>query len=92
MSSTAAAVEDPTDGLTSSHKLKLKPPTFDGTYNNFEEWPYKFTAYMGLQDAFYPNRQHNRSQNNTYAQQPRHWKRLTTGYNSTPTSSTSSSM
>lgn len=54
MSSTAAAVEDPTDGLTSSHKLKLKPPTFDGSYNNFEEWSYKFTAYMGLQDAFYP--------------------------------------
>ena len=54
MSPTAAAVEDPTDGLTSAHKLKLKPPTFDGSYNNFEEWSYKFTAYMGLQNTFYP--------------------------------------
>ena len=54
MSPTAAAVEDPTDGLTSAHKLKLKPPPFDGSYNNFEEWSYKFTAYMGLQNTFYP--------------------------------------
>ena len=50
----AAAAADPTDGITQTHKLKLRPPTFDGNYNTFEEWSYKFTAYMGLHDPFYP--------------------------------------
>ena len=46
--------EDPADTLATQHKLKLKPPTYDGNYSTFEEWKYKFTAYMGIQDPFYP--------------------------------------
>ena len=45
---------DIADGITQTHKLKLRPPTFDGNYNTFEEWTYKFAAYMGLHDPFYP--------------------------------------
>ena len=37
-----------------THRLKLKSPTYDGNYAAYEEWTYKFTAYMGLQDPFYP--------------------------------------
>jgi hypothetical protein len=47
-------LEDPLDQLASTHKLKLKPPTYDGNYSTFEEWKYKFAGYMGLQDPFYP--------------------------------------
>ena len=36
------------------HRLKLKPPTYDGNYSTFEEWNYRFTAYMGIQDPTYP--------------------------------------
>ena len=42
------------DALASSHKYRLKPPTFDGNYGQFEEWKYKFTAYMGLNNNRYP--------------------------------------
>ena len=44
---------DSTDGISQTHRLKLRPPTFDGNYNTYEEWTYKFTAYMGLK-IFYP--------------------------------------
>ena len=54
MAAPNGTTEDPTDGISATHKLKLKPPTFDGSYINFEEWSYKFTAYMGIQDTFYP--------------------------------------
>ena len=41
------------DGISQTHRLKLRPPTFDGNYNTYDEWTYKFTAYMGLK-IFYP--------------------------------------
>ena len=52
MSSPAAAATtttDPGEGLASQHKLKLKPPSYDGDYSTFEDWRYKFKAYMGVQ-------------------------------------------
>ena len=53
--SPTAPLEDQTEALAATHRLKLKPPTYDGNYSTFEEWKYKFTAYMGLMDPFYPN-------------------------------------
>ena len=55
MSSPAAAATttDPGEGLASQHKLKLKPPSYDGDYSTFEDWHYKFKAYMGVQHNFY---------------------------------------
>ena len=52
----AAASTDPdgADALATVHKLKLKPPGYDGNYATFDEWKYKFTAYMGIQDPIYP--------------------------------------
>ena len=40
--------------MATTHKLKLRPPTYDGNYATYKEWKYKFTAYMGIQDNFYP--------------------------------------
>ena len=57
---TAYEIRSPTAGetqaeaLASTHRLKLKPPTYDGNYATFEEWKYKFSAYMGLQDNIFP--------------------------------------
>ena len=48
------AEAESTEALATVHKLKLKPPTYDGNYATFEEWKYKFTAYMGIQDPTYP--------------------------------------
>ena len=48
------AEAESTEALATVHKLKLKPPTYDGDYATFEEWKYKFTAYMGIQDPTYP--------------------------------------
>ena len=45
---------DGTDALATVHKLKLKPPTYDGNYATFDEWKYKFTEFMGIQDPIYP--------------------------------------
>ena len=42
------------DALASTHKLRLRSPTYDGSYATFEEWKYKFSAYMGLQDSIFP--------------------------------------
>ena len=42
------------DALASTHKYRLKLPTFDGNYGQFEEWKYKFTAYMGLNNNRHP--------------------------------------
>ena len=42
------------EALATTHRLKLKPPTYNGDYATFEEWKYKFNAYMGLIDATYP--------------------------------------
>ena len=48
------AGETQAEALASTHRLKLKPPTYDGNYATFEEWKYKFSAYMGLQDSIFP--------------------------------------
>ena len=45
---------EPQEALASSHKYRIKPPTFDGNYAHFEEWKHKFTAYMGLTNNRYP--------------------------------------
>jgi len=50
----AATADDEVTALAATHRLKLKPPTYDGNYAAYEKWTYKFTAYMGLQDPFYP--------------------------------------
>ena len=34
--------------------FKMQPPTFTGEYGTFEEWKYKFQAYMGLMDHQLP--------------------------------------
>jgi hypothetical protein len=49
----AAPADDEVTALAETHKFKLKPPTYDGNYDTYEKWKYKFTAYMGLQDPFY---------------------------------------
>ena len=49
-----AAEASEVDALASTHRLRLKPPTYDGSYATFEEWKYKFSAYMGLQDNIFP--------------------------------------
>ena len=36
-----AANEEATEALASTHRLKLKPPTYDGNYAIYEEWTYK---------------------------------------------------
>ena len=51
---TPTAGETEAEALASTHRLKLKPPTYDGNYATFEEWKYKFSAYMGLQDNIFP--------------------------------------
>ena len=48
------AEAETTDARAAVHKLKLKPPTCDGNYSTFEEWKFRFTAYMGIQDPTYP--------------------------------------
>ena len=54
-SAAAAATTTATtqDDLTSISRYKLKPPFYNGDYGTFEEWKYKFTAYMGLMDNEY---------------------------------------
>ena len=57
MSSPAAAVtattQDVSESLASQHRLKLKSPSYDGDYTTFDDWHYKFKAYMGVQHNFY---------------------------------------
>ena len=49
-----AANGEAREALASTQRLKLKPSTYDGNYATFEEWKYKFTAYMGIQDNICP--------------------------------------
>ena len=35
------------------HTYKISPPRFTREYNTFEEWKYKMTAHLGLQDPAY---------------------------------------
>ena len=37
-------------GPINMHRYKMQPPTFTGEHGAFEEWKYKFQAYMGLMD------------------------------------------
>ena len=57
MSSPVAAATttrpDVGESLASQHRLKLKPPSYDGDYTTLEDWHYKFQAYMGVQHNFY---------------------------------------
>ena len=50
-----AANEEATEALAPTPRLRLKPPTYHGNYAAFEEWEYKFKAYMGIQDTIYPD-------------------------------------
>ena len=46
-----ASTTDKQDALAGVHKYKLKPPTYHGDYGTFEEWKYKFQAYIGLRNG-----------------------------------------
>ena len=46
--------EPPEEALASTHRYKLRLPLYDGNFATFEEWKYKFTAYMGLVHKRYP--------------------------------------
>ena len=48
----AAPADEEATALAATQRFK--PPTFDGNDATYEEWKYKFTAYMGLQDPFSP--------------------------------------
>ena len=50
--------------LSGVHRYRISPPRFNGEYSTFEEWKYKMTAYLGLQESSY-NRL--RSSVNNYA-------------------------
>jgi len=50
---TTTTTTDPGEGLASQHKLKLKPPSYDGDDPTFEDWHHKFKACMGVQRNFY---------------------------------------
>ena len=53
MAASPAANTHEIEYLAEQHKLKLKPPTYDGNYSTFEEWKYKFSAYMSVQDNLF---------------------------------------
>jgi hypothetical protein len=53
MAASTAASTTEIDNLAEQHRLRLKPPTYDGNYATFEEWKYNFAAYMGIQDNLY---------------------------------------
>ena len=58
--------DETTTNMANMNRYKLKPPFFNGDYGTFEEWKYKFTAYMGLQDNDYTDcykQQHEAQQN-----------------------------
>ena len=50
---TTTTAQDVGESLASQHRLKLKPPSYDGNYATFDDWRYKFKAYMGVQHNFY---------------------------------------
>ena len=41
------------NAATSTHRCKLQPPLFDGSYGKYEEWRNKFIADMALQHYEY---------------------------------------
>ena len=40
--------------MRTMHQYKIRPPTYDGNYSQFEEWKYPFTANAGLINAAFP--------------------------------------
>ena len=40
--------------IVNMHRYKMQPPAFTGEYGTFEEWKYKFQAYMGRMDSTLP--------------------------------------
>eukprot|EP00438_Fugacium_kawagutii_P036716 Skav213889 [mRNA] locus=scaffold245:101765:108896:- [translate_table: standard] len=52
MATTPASTETSLSGL---HQYKLPPPSFDGDYATYEEWKFKFTAYLGLKHHQFPH-------------------------------------
>jgi len=53
-----------TQSIVNMHRYKMQPPLFTGEYGSFEEWEYKFQAYMGLMDYQLPQLLEN-SENST---------------------------
>ena len=51
---TAQAGGTAAQSLVNMLRFKMQPPTFTGEYGTFEEWKYKFQAYMGLMDHQLP--------------------------------------
>ena len=49
-----SAANTPEDQVRSIHQYKITPPISDGDFSNFEEWKYKFTAYIGLINPIFP--------------------------------------
>ena len=49
-----SAANTPEDQVRSIHQYKITPPIYDGDFSNFEEWKYKFTAYIGLINPIFP--------------------------------------
>ena len=49
-----SAANTPEDQVRSIHQYKTTPPIYDGDFSNFEEWKYKFTAYIGLMNPIFP--------------------------------------
>ena len=47
------AEEEP-NALSTLHQYRLPPPSFDGDYAIFEEWKFKFIAYLGLKHPTFP--------------------------------------
>ena len=50
-----AANKEASEALASTHRLRLKPPTYDGNYATLEGWKYKFIVHMGIRDSIYPD-------------------------------------
>ena len=61
---TTQADGNTTQSIVNMHRYKIQAPTFTGEYGTFEEWKYKFQAYMGLMDYQLPQLLEN-SENST---------------------------
>ena len=42
------------NALSTVHQYRLPPPSFEGDYALFEEWKFKFIAYLGLKHPTFP--------------------------------------
>ena len=50
----SSATQQQDEGLRSLHRCKITPPTYNGDYTTFEEWKFKFAAYLGLMNPQFP--------------------------------------